>query len=122
MKFQILHNSSKQYHWRLVASNALVIAVGLEYGSNADCRIAIGIVVAATAGQFDVYQDFQQLWRWRLRSPTGQVVAISGETYVTRKEAADSVAMAAGADANTIIEELHDSGAVRAARQTHTSS
>lgn len=116
MKFQILQNTSRQFYWRLVASNSLIIAVGVEsYGNKADCRKAIDLVVRAPASQFHVYQDFQQLWRWRLSSPSGQVVAIAGETYVTRQEAAESAALAAGSDANTPLQELHDSGtAIRA--------
>ncbi|MDO8681733.1 MAG: YegP family protein [Acidobacteriota bacterium] len=116
MKFQIVQNTSRQFYWRLVASNSLIIAVGVEsYGNRVDCRRAIDLVVRAPASQFHVYQDFQQLWRWRLSSPGGQVVAIAGETYVTRQEAAESAALAAGADADTPLEELHDSGtAIRA--------
>lgn len=116
MKFQIVQNTSRQFYWRLVASNSLIIAVGVEsYGNKADCRRAIDLVVRAPASQFHVYQDFQQLWRWRLSSPSGQVVAIAGETYVTRQGAAECAAQAAAADANTPLEEVHDSGtAIRA--------
>ena len=123
MKFQLLFNSSRQFSWRLVASNSLIIAVGVESsGNKADCRRAIDFVIGASAPQFLVYQDFQQLWRWRLRSPSGEVVAISGETYVTREEALESAALAAAADENTPIEELHDSGAMRAIRPASTTA
>ena len=63
-----------------------------------------------------------QRWRWHLRAPNGQVVAISGETYVTRQEAFDSVALAVRADATTPIEEVHDSGKVRVIKSAGTSS
>lgn len=124
MKFQIVQNTAKQFYWRLVASNHLIIAVGVEsYGSKAECRRAIDVIVRAPAAQFHVYQDFQQLWRWRLSSPTGQVVASSGESYVNLQGAADSAAMAAGTDAYTPLEEVHDSGtAIRARWPKSTSS
>ena len=117
MKFQLLFNSSRQFSWRLVASNSLIIAVGVEsYGNKSDCRRAIDFLVGASAPQFLVYQDFQQLWRWRLRASSGEVVAISGETYVTRREAAESAALAAATGKNTPIEELHESATMRPIR------
>ena len=117
MKFQLLFNSARQFSWRLVASNSLIIAVGVEsYGNKSDCRRAIDFVVGASAPQFLVHQDFQQLWRWRVRAASGEVVAISGEAYVTRREALASAALAAAADKKTPIEELHDSGSMRAVR------
>lgn len=123
MKFQLLFNSSRQFSWRLVASNSLIIAGGVEsYGNKADCRRAIEFVVGATAPQFLVYQDFQQLWRWRLRARAGEVVAISGEAYVTRQQALESAALAAAAEPHTPIEELHDSGSMRPIRQVSTTS
>ena len=123
MKFQLLFNSSRQFSWRLVASNSLIIAVSVEsYGNKSDCRRAIDFVVGASAPQFLVYQDFQQLWRWRLRASSGEVVAISGETYVTRQEALESAALAAATTKNTPIDELHDSGSMRAIRPTSTTS
>jgi uncharacterized protein YegP (UPF0339 family) len=121
VKFQLLFNSARQFSWRLVASNSLIIAVGVEsYGTKAECRRAIDFVVAASAPQFLVYQDFQQLWRWRLRAAAGEVAAISGETYVTRLEALKSAALAAAADANTPVEELHDSSSMRTLRPAST--
>ncbi len=123
MKFQLLFNSSRQFSWRLVASNSLNIAVGVEsYGNKSECRKAIDFVVGASAPQFLVYQDFQRLWRWRLRASSGEVVAISGETYVTRQEALKSAALTAAADKNTLIEELHDSGTMRAVRAASATS
>ena len=50
MKFQLMFNSSRQFSWRLVASNSLIIAVGVEsYRNKADCRRAIDFVVGTTA-------------------------------------------------------------------------
>ena len=117
MKFQIVHDASRQLFWRLVGSNALIIALGTEsFETRADCRRAIEFVAGADAKQFRVYRDFQQLWRWHLRAPGGRVVAISGETYVTREEALESAALAARADATTPIEEVQDSGSMRAVK------
>lgn len=123
MKFQIVKDASRQFSWRLVGSNSLIIAVGVEsFEHKADCRRAIEFAAGASATQFHVYQDFQQLWRWHLRSPAGHVVGISGETYVTRQEALDSAALAVRADAATPIEEVHDSGGMRAAKPLGSSS
>ena len=117
MKFQIVQNWSRQFYWRLVAKNALIIAVGVEsHGTRAECRRAIDYVISAGESQFQVYEDFQRVWRWRLSSANGQVVAISGETYVTRQEALASAALTVGADADTPTEILHDSGMMRAVR------
>lgn len=122
MKFQVVQDASKKFSWRLVASNSLIIAVGVEsFATRAGCRDTIAFVAGAAAPQFNVYQDFQHLWRWHLRAPNGQVVAISGETYVTRQEALDSVALAVSANATTPIEEVHDSGSRAAIKPAGTS-
>jgi uncharacterized protein YegP (UPF0339 family) len=123
VKFKIVQDASRHFSWRLVASNSLIIAVGVEaYDTRAECRRAIDFVIGAAAAHFHVYQDFQQLWRWHLRSITGQVVAISGETYVTQQGALDSAARAAHADAHTLIEDVHDSGSMRTVKPTGSSS
>jgi uncharacterized protein YegP (UPF0339 family) len=123
VKFQLVQEASRHFSWRLVASNSLVIAVGVElFANKADCRRAIEFAAGASATQFHVYQDFQQLWRWHLRAANGQVVAISGETYITRQEALDSAALAMRADTQTPIEEVHDSGSMRAVKPQGSSS
>lgn len=123
MKFQIVKDASRQFSWRLVGSNSLIIAVGVEsFGHKSDCRRAIEFVAGASATQFHVYQDFQQLWRWHLRSAAGHVVAISGETYISRQEALDSAALAVRADTTTPMEEVHDSGSMRAVKPQRSSS
>jgi uncharacterized protein YegP (UPF0339 family) len=117
VKFQIVHDASRKISWRLVGSNALIIALGVEsFETRADCRRAIEFVAGADAKKFRVYRDFQRLWRWHLRSATGNVVAISGETYVTREEALKSAELAARADETTPIEEVQDSGSMRVVR------
>jgi uncharacterized protein YegP (UPF0339 family) len=101
----------------------LIIALGVEsFPSKAGCRGAIAFLIGAATTEFNVYQDFQQTWRWHLKAANGQVVAISGETYVTRQGALESVALALSADADTPIEEVHDSGSMRAIIKPTSSS
>jgi uncharacterized protein YegP (UPF0339 family) len=37
------------------------------------------------AAEFEVYRDGADEWRWRLRAPNGNVVATSGEGYVSKQ-------------------------------------
>jgi uncharacterized protein len=36
---------------------------------------------------FEVYQDRQNHWRWRLRDTNGRIIADSGEGYTTKQGA-----------------------------------
>ena len=36
---------------------------------------------------FEIYQDRQRYWRWRLRDTNGKIVADSAESYVRREGA-----------------------------------
>ena len=34
--------------------------------------------------KFEVYQDAQKEWRWRLKAPNGQTIATGGEGYSSK--------------------------------------
>ena len=40
--------------------------------------------------KFELYQDAQKYWRWRLKAANGEIVA-SGEGYVNRADAEHAV-------------------------------
>ncbi len=37
--------------------------------------------------RFEVYEDSASEWRWRLLAPNGEIIADSGEGYVTKQGA-----------------------------------
>ncbi len=43
------------------------------------------------AASFEVYQDGQQNWRWRLRHQNGRLIAESGEGYVAKADAMNGI-------------------------------
>ena len=44
------------------------------------------------AAKFEVYEDAQSEYRWRLKSANGQIIAIGGEGYTTRASAENGIA------------------------------
>jgi uncharacterized protein len=41
----------------------------------------------ATMASFELYQDTQQQYRWRLKAGNGEIIAVSGEGYTTKANA-----------------------------------
>lgn len=62
--------------------------------------------------KFEIYQDTVGDYRWRLRAANGEIVADSGEGYLTRgnaKRAAETVKSAAGeATVEDVFFDTHD--------------
>jgi uncharacterized protein YegP (UPF0339 family) len=69
--------------------------------------VVVSAATAHTAG-FEVYQDGDGQWRWRLRATNGQVVAASGEGFAFKANAIRSIAavrrLAAEADGHVEVE------------------
>lgn len=41
--------------------------------------------------RFEIYKDELGEWRWRLKAANHQIIAVSGEGYINRKDAVDIV-------------------------------
>ena len=108
MKFQIKKNTAGQYFWVLIARNGETIATsGDYYWNKADCQHGINLVKSTTsASQYEIYQDTQKYWRWRLQATNNAIIAVSSESYATRQGAEHSVALAVSTNASTPVEDL----------------
>lgn len=52
---------------------------------------------------FQVYKDRASEWRWRARTPNGNVIADSGEGYRDHKDAVNGIRLLAGDDARITV-------------------
>ena len=56
--------------------------------------------------KFEIYQDRQGQFRWRLRAPNGQIIADSGEGYATRSNAKRAAENVRSRIAAAVIEDV----------------
>lgn len=60
----------------------------MTYRSHNDSRtVRVTTNLEATMASFEIYQDTQQQYRWRLKASNGQIIAVSGEGYTTKANA-----------------------------------
>ena len=52
---------------------------------------------------FEIYQDSQNEWRWRLKASNGRTIADSGEGYSSKQKCADGIALVKSLDDGTPI-------------------
>ncbi|MCG1003070.1 MULTISPECIES: HVO_2922 family protein [Halobacterium] len=91
--FEIYRDVAGEWRWRLVHKNGNILAdSGEGYSRRRDARRAVDRLQDRVAdADFDVYEDADGDYRWRLRAENGNVVADSGEGYTRRGEAEDAV-------------------------------
>ena len=100
-RFVLYEDRAEQWRWRLVAGNGRIVAdSGESYTRQEDARRGIDRVtaVAPTAdrlqyGQphFEVYEDREERWRWRLVASNGRIIADSGQGYATKSGATGAI-------------------------------
>jgi uncharacterized protein YegP (UPF0339 family) len=54
--------------------------------------------------RFEIYKDHKAEWRWRLRTPNGNVVADSGEGYRHREDCEHGIALTKGCAAASVVD------------------
>ncbi|MFB6143501.1 MAG: HVO_2922 family protein [Halorientalis sp.] len=110
--FEVYEDEAGEHRWRLRAGNREVVATSGEgYGTASGARDAVERVqqfapdadaLDVGLAAFEVYEDGNEEWRWRLRHRNGNVLADGGEGYASRRglhEAIESVKRnAPGAD------------------------
>ena len=99
--FELYEDSAGEYRWRLVHDNGNVVAdSGEGYASRSNAREAIervrgyapeADVLDLGQAAFEIYEDAAGEYRWRLRHRNGNIVADSGQGYVSRSAAEDAV-------------------------------
>jgi uncharacterized protein YegP (UPF0339 family) len=90
LKFEIYQDAGKEYRWRLKAANGQVLATsGQGYKAKADCKHGVERIqqdVASSKLTFEVYEDKQKEYRWRLKAANGQVIGASSEGYKAKAD------------------------------------
>ncbi|MFB6074402.1 MAG: HVO_2922 family protein [Haloarculaceae archaeon] len=99
--FETYEDSAGEHRWRLVHDNGEILADGGEgYASKYNVERAVaGVKTYAGPADylridptaFEVYQDADEEWRWRLLHRNGQILADSGEGYASRRNARRAV-------------------------------
>ncbi|GAB6879942.1 hypothetical protein JCM17823_22160 [Halorubrum gandharaense] len=115
-EFEVYEDAGGDYRWRLRHTNGNIIAdSGEGYASESGAEDAVERVRnhapnadALDVGNaaFEIYEDADAEWRWRLRHRNGNILADSGEGYASRSGAVEAVTgvkeYAPGADAETV--------------------
>ena len=112
-RFEVDFNVRREYIWRLIAVNGRIIATaGESYEHKEGAIHGINLVKGTThISQYRVYQDVDQLWRWRLVATNGQIIAIASESYYNKSDAEWGAGIAISTDANTPVVDLTRSAA-----------
>lgn len=89
-KYQIYKDNASEYRWRYVATNTNIIAdSGEGYTTKVNCQHGIDIMKASSnssVGNYQIYKDARDEYRWRFRAVNGQIISDSGEGYVRRSD------------------------------------
>lgn len=92
--FELYVDSSDEWRWRLRHRNGRILAdSGEGYASRSNARDGIDRVrdVASDEDHFEVYEDADGQYRWRLTAANGESIADSGEGYSRESNARDAV-------------------------------
>jgi uncharacterized protein YegP (UPF0339 family) len=100
-EFEVYEDNAGEYRWRLVHQNGNIIADGGEgYASKRNAQEAVERVrdyapeahtLDIGSAAFEIYEDAEGKWRWRLRHRNGQIMADSGQGYADRPGAEDGI-------------------------------
>jgi uncharacterized protein YegP (UPF0339 family) len=101
-EFEVYEDTAGEYRWRLVHRNGNLIADGGEgYTSKSGAEGAVerireyapdAHVLDVGSAAFEIYEDAESKWRWRLRHRNGNILADSGQGYAGRPGAEDGIA------------------------------
>jgi uncharacterized protein YegP (UPF0339 family) len=100
-EFDIYEDAAGKYRWRLVHQNGNLIADGGEgYASKGGAESAVerireyapdAHVLDIGSAAFEIFEDAEGKWRWRLRHRNGRILADSGQGYTDRPGAEDGI-------------------------------
>lgn len=108
-----LHTSSNsQFFWHLLAGNGEKVAwSGETYPRKSDCLNGLnlfkrhcptapindltlpGAKPRIGAYEFEVYRDASGQHRWRFQASNNKIIAVSGESFATKRNCLDSIAL-----------------------------
>ena len=100
-EFEVYEDNAGEYRWRLTHQNGNIIAdCGEGYASESGAKDAVertteyapeAHVLNVGSAAFEIYEDTEGKWRWRLRHRNGQILADSGQGYASRGGAEDGI-------------------------------
>ncbi|PQJ36792.1 hypothetical protein BSZ35_00105 [Salinibacter sp. 10B] len=109
-KFRIFEDAANEYRWTFIARNGEEIAVpGESYEELDECLAAVERVQGYAPGAevedlttpspkehesdswFELYQDDEGEYRWRLRAPNSEIIAVASEGYHNRGDARSGI-------------------------------
>jgi uncharacterized protein YegP (UPF0339 family) len=95
LRFEVYKDSADEFRWRLKGSDDKVLATGGQaYKAKASCLNGVKLMQKEANGKltFEVYEDKGKAYRWRAKSPNGQVVAASGSSFEAKGDCEKAVA------------------------------
>ncbi len=96
MRYVVADNSGgDSYQWRLLAPNGRKIATSAEwFYSQAKARTAASRFKSrCSSWNYEVYGNFEGIYRWRAKTDENQVLALSVESFSSRFDARTSASI-----------------------------
>jgi uncharacterized protein YegP (UPF0339 family) len=89
MRYVVDASPGGDYQWRLLASNGRKVATsGERFYSQSKARTAASRFKSrCSSWNYEVYGNFQGIYRWRARSEENQVIALSVESFSSQSAA-----------------------------------
>ena len=86
LKFVVLKDAEDRYRWRLQddAAGTVLAVADKDYSGKQEVRDAVEEVrkfADSDKVKYEFHQDAKMLYRWKLKSGQGRVLAVSGEGY-----------------------------------------
>lgn len=109
LKFEVYKDAKEEFRWRLKGGDGKVLATsGQGYKAKASCMNGVKLMQKEASGKltFEVYEDKGKEYRWRAKSPNGQIVAASGSSYEAKSDCEKAVAMIKKGAAKAKVEEV----------------
>lgn len=109
LKFEVYRDAAKDYRWRLKGPDGKNLATaGQGYKSKASCLNGVKLMQKEADGKltFEVYEDKGKEYRWRAKSPNGQVVASSSSGYEAKGDCEAAIAAIKKGAAKAAVDEL----------------
>lgn len=111
LSFEVYKDTAKEFRWRLKDADGKNLATaGQGYKTKGACMNGVKLIQKEADGKlkFEVYQDKGKAYRWRAKSPNGQVVASSSGSFEEKAAADKSVAAVKKGAAKATVEEVKD--------------
>jgi len=109
--FEVYPDKKDEFRWRLKADDKTVATSGQGYKAKADCKKGIERIKADadTKLKWEIYQDKEKKYRFRILATNGQIIGASSEAFKDQSDAEKVIdEIKKGVKDATIVEKEKD--------------